>query len=120
MAYYLTTISHSTTGVKTRTPGFQPIGARITVAAKSGGETYAHKSIGITDGTNQICDSFFQDATRGKSDRYTDRLISQWEWNGAAFVEKVRVDFDSFTATEFKYNVVTADVNYQLLVEVWG
>lgn len=122
MNYYFTTVSHSTTGVKIRTPGFQPVRAKITVAAKSGGQTYAHKSVGTTDGTNSVCDAFYQDATRGKTDRYTDRLVSQWEWDTgtSAWVEKTKATFDSFTATEFKYNVVTADVNYQYFIEVWG
>lgn len=122
MAYFLTTISHSTTGVKTITCGFQPLGARITVSAQSGGQTFAHKSVGVTDGVNQICDHFYQDATRGKTDRFTDRLVSQWDWDAgtSAFVEKTRANFDSTTATQFKYNVITANLNYQYLVEVWG
>lgn len=122
MNYYFATISHGTTGVKTRAVGFQPLGARITVAAKSGGQTYAHQSVGVTDGTNTVCDSWYQDATRGKSERYTDRMASQWEWDSgtSTWVEKTRAGFDSFTATEFKYEVITADVNYQYFIEVWG
>lgn len=122
MSYFLTTASHSTTGVKTITCGFQPIGARITVSAKSGGQTYAHQSVGTTDGTNTVTDSWYQDATRGKTDRYTDRIVSQWEWDsgGSVWSEKTKATFDSFTATEFKYNVNTADVNYQYFIEVWS
>lgn len=120
MAYFAATVSYNVPGVKTLTVGFQPMGARITVGARNGSNTYAHKSVGITDGTNQFCDTFYQDATRGKTERFNDRLVSHIEWNGSAWVEKVRVNFDSFTPTQFKYNVVTPDVNYQFLIEVWG
>lgn len=122
MAYLAGTASHNTTGVKTLAVGFQPIRAKITVSAKSGGQTYAHQSVGVTDGVNQFCDAWYQDATRGNTDRFTDRLVNQWEWDsgGAAWVIKTRANFDSFTATQFKYNVITADINYQYFIEVWG
>lgn len=121
MSYFITTISHNTTGVKTITVGFQPLAAHITVGQKtSTAQTMAHLSKGITDGTNQICDTFFADGTRAKTERFSDRLVSHIEHNGTNYVEKVRADFDSFTATELKYNVVTPDVNYQFLIEVWG
>jgi len=122
MAYFLTTASYGVTGVKTVTCGFQPLAARITVGSKTGGQTYAHKSVGVTDGTNQVCDWWYQDATRGNTNRNSDRMVNQVEWDSgtSAWVTKTRSNFDSFTATEFKHNVVTADSNYQYLIEVWG
>lgn len=120
MAYFLGSTSHNTTGVKTITVGFQPIGVRITTGPNGGSESAAHQSVGVTDGTNSVCDSLFQDATRGKSDRFSDRLVSVWEWNGAAFTEVCKATFDSFTATQLKYNVTTANVNYQFKIEAWS
>jgi hypothetical protein len=123
MQFYTTAVSHGTTGVKTRTVGFQPKGARILIGTVSGGETdLIHESDGVTDGINQICDSFLHDNT-GLSfqDRFTDRLASHYEFDGSGNPDEVvKVIFDSFTSTEFKYNVITANGNYQLRVEVWG
>lgn len=120
MAYSLTTGSHGSTGVKTVTVGFQPYRAKITVSAVVGGDTNAQESVGTTDGTLEICNAWYQDATRGKQNRFTNRMVNVYDWNGAAFVDKVVATFDSFTATEFKYNVTTADSNYQFMIEVWG
>lgn len=121
MAYFQETVSHNSTGVKTRTIGFQPVSARITLGQKtSTAQTMAHKSVGVTDGTNQVCDTFFADGTRAKTERFSDRLVSHIEHDGTNYVEKVRANFDSFTPTELKYNVITADVGYQFLIEVWG
>lgn len=121
MSYFIETISHPSTGLKTRTIGFQPTGVRITVSQKtSTAQTMAHKSVGISDGTNQICDTFYADGNYAKTERFNDRLVSHIEHNGVSFVEKVRANLDSFTATELKYNVITADVNYQFLIEAWN
>lgn len=121
MAYYQATISHGTTGVKTRTPGFQPLAAKITVVPFSAA-TELQKSVGTTNGTIQITDTDYVDPNRSKQERFSDRMAHIYKWNSgsSSYDTKFRADFDSFTATEFKYNVVTADSNYQLLVEVWG
>lgn len=120
MNYFVETVSHNTTGVKTRTCGFQPLGARITTCAPGGSDTNAQQSVGVTDGTLQICDTFYQDASRGKQARISGELVHCYGWNGSAFTDEVVATFDSFTSTEFKYNVTTANVSYQFLVEVWG
>lgn len=121
--YYQTTVSHGTTGVKTRTVGFQPLGAMI-IAVPAPGTTMTEKqfSQGYTNGTVHTCDSEYVDASRTRQQRYTDRLTSIYKWNSgtATYDHKLHVEFDSFTATEFKYNVVIGDSAYQLLVVVWG
>lgn len=119
MNYLLGTISHSTTGIKTITCGFQPLGARITAGPINGGSTVTRQSLGVTDGTTQVCDAFYQSDLRGKQNRLTE-MVHVYDWNGTAFIDKVVATFSSFTATEFKYNVTTADVNYQFQIEVWG
>lgn len=121
MAYFLTTVSHSTTGVKTINVGFQPISARITAGNKTGvADNCARKTTGVTDGTNQICDVEYLDTTSGYTDRFSDRLVSVRERVAGTITEVVRANFDSFTATELKYNVTTANVNFQFLIEVDG
>lgn len=124
MSYAQGTISHSTTGVKTITVGFQPVAAEILVGSDPGSTQVGFRqSFGITDGTNSVCDSAFIDtAAHSKQDRYSDRLVSLWKWDTGtlAFVELTKATFDSFTATQFKYNVVTPDVNHQYRYRVWG
>lgn len=121
MAYFLETVSHNTTGVKTRTVGFQALGYRITVGPKNGGTAFVSTSTGLCDGTNQVCDSAYSDPSRADAPaRYNDRVVFIREWNGSAYVTKVQAAHDSITATEIKYNVTTADVNYQFLIEAWG
>ena len=121
MQYFLETISHSTTGVKTRTPGFPVVGYKITIGSKNGGPNYVVRSEGSCDGTLQVCHTSYVDASRALMDApYNDRVAFVKEWNGAAYVTKVHATHDSLTATEIKYNVVTADANYQFKIEAWG
>lgn len=122
MSYYMGTVSHSTTGVKTRTIGFQATAYRLTVKAKSGGSTFVASSEGLCDGTNSVCDSSFSNQDRAKADRYTDRVVFIREWNSgtSSYDTKTQASHDSITATEVKYNVTTADVDYQYLFEAWN
>lgn len=125
MNYKQGTITHSTTGVKTITCGFQPLAAEIICGGDPAGTQTSinHLSIGTTDGTNQVCDSWALDtANHAKQDRYSDRLVSVWKWDvgTSAFVEEVKATFDSFTATEFKYNVTTGNANRQFRYRIWG
>lgn len=126
--YFLETISHNSTGVKTRavtdnstgTP-FTPTHYKITVGPKNGGTTFDSHSVGICDGTNQLCDSSYVDPTKvDVPARFTDRVAYIREWSGAIFTDKVKAAHDSIIANGIKYNVLTADVNYQLLIEAWN
>lgn len=121
MNYFVGTISHGTTGVKTITCGFQPIGARITVGQKTlTTQNFSHKSVGVTDGATQICDTFYQDTTAGSTQRSNAKLVSVLENSAGTITEVAAAAFDSFTATALKYNVTTANSAYQYLVEIWG
>lgn len=115
LSYIRDTISHSTTGVKTMTTGFQPKEAELIVAPGPGTTAASiHFSLGRSDGTNQGCDSMTTDSGHLFQRRYNDRMVSISEWNGTAYVEVFQITFGSFTATTFTYNVVTADANYQV------
>lgn len=115
LSFLRDTITHSTTGVKTMTVGFQPVEAQLVVAPAPGTTfTNARRSLGITDGTNQVCDSDTEETTRIFQRRYSDRMISISEWNGTAWAETFKITFDSFTATEFKYNVNVGNANFQV------
>lgn len=121
MSYTLSSITHATTGVKTMTPGYQPVRAKLTVRPAPGAAvTIRQASDGVTNGTNQICDSDTIETTRIYQRRFTDRMASIWEYTGGAWTEVFKITFDSFTATEFKYNVVTANSAYQVMRETWG
>lgn len=119
MSYFLTTASHSTTGVKTLTPGFQPTRARITVT-KGPSSSIAHQSVGKWDGTNQITDTISTDGTTAYADRFNDRMVSLYNFSAGSPNLLTRANHDSVTATEYKYNVITANVNCQYLIECWN
>lgn len=121
MSYTLSSITHATTGVKTMTVGYQPVRAVLTVRPSPAGSSPIRKaSNGVTDGTNQICDSDTVETTRIYQRRFTDRMASIWEYTGGAWTEVFKITFDSFTATEFKYNVVIANSAFQVMRETWG
>lgn len=121
MAYFQTTVSHSSTGVKTISPGFTPLAAEFVVSQKNPTtENFSHLSLGCTDGTTQIYNSIFQDTTGGSSVQGTDHLVRHRVRSGGTIIDKLVWDLDSFTATDVKYNVVTADVGYPVTVKIWG
>lgn len=123
-SFLAATTSFGTTGVKTIDVGFQPIGMRITVCQKfNTSQTFSHWSYGVVGSYEaellQFCHSTFQDTTGGQSKTYSDRIVSHWERVAGTLTEKVAATFDSFTTTELKINVTTADANYQFLIEAW-
>lgn len=121
MAYFLETVTHSSAGLKTRTVGFQPTALRITIGKKVGVTMNAiQQSVGVTDGVNQMCDSLYGDTSGLSTKRDLAKIASQWEKVGGVWTEVISASFDSFTATEVKYNVTTGNVNYQFQLEVWG
>lgn len=121
MNYARSAITHATTGVKTFTCGFQPVEAELRVRFAPGASTTNIRfSFGVTDGTNQNADSFTTDGVDSYQQIFTDRMASIWTKSGGVWNEVFRIEFDSFTATEFKYNVVTASATYQVLRIVRG
>lgn len=121
MNYKHTRVTYGTTGIKTITCGFQPLGYRVTVTPASGASsTYMRQSVGVCDTTNQTCDQITQSHDRGRQERFTNRVADIRDWNGASWVQKVQTDHDSVTATELKLNAVVADSAYQHSIEIWG
>lgn len=116
MAYYCATVSYSSAGIKTITCGFQPVGMRITINYNSG----TVHSKGTSDGTRQLCDWFFNDVTDYDGGNHTDRMVSARDMVGGVITEIARANFDSFTATAGKINVVTANVGPTFTVELWS
>jgi len=121
MSYKLSKITPSTTGVKTWTTGFAAAAFRLKVIPSPGAASpIVFESDGSTDGTSHYCDTKTVETTRIYQERFTDRIASIFEWNGTAWVETLKVQFDSFTATEVKYNIITANSGYQLCREAWS
>jgi len=120
--YYNTTGSFGSTGIKTTTCGFQPIGIRVTISSK-GGETYTHFSQGQADNSGYTtCHAFIQDTTGGKTVKFAGnngQIASVWERVSGTLTEVFAATFDSFTATAGKINVTTANSNYQCNIELW-
>lgn len=117
MNYLRSTITHSTTGVKTWTVGFQAKEVELVVTPAPGSTISDPRwSVGVTDGTNQVCDHVAVYPSNRRQERYTDRMASVWEYNGGTgtWTEVFKATFDSITSTEVKYNVVTASANYQV------
>lgn len=120
MAYFVATTAYSTAGVKTIPVGFQPVGMRITVAQRyNTNDNFAHQSVGISNGTKTYCTSIFQDTSGGVTVS-SAKLISHYERMGGTIMEVLAANFDSFTASQVKFNITTPNVSYNLLIEVWG
>lgn len=119
MAYALDSSTPVSTGIKTWTIGFQASRIRFVASPGTSSTSVVRESEGLCDGTTQICDSKTIDSQRFQQ-RYNDRLCSISEWNGVSWVEIFRVNFDSITATEVKYNVVTNTNPKQIRREAWS
>lgn len=127
MNYFVTAVSHGTTGTKTIPCGFQPKGIRITASQRStNSDNLVRQSIGMSDGTNQVCSSQYYDGTASGAgpQRYIDRIVSVRNRVSGTVQEVSAAHVDqsvaAWTATEAKYIVDTADSAYQYQVEVWG
>lgn len=118
MNYFTGTISYSSTGTKTLSIGFQPTLLRITVSSSFGGaDSYVHYCTGWTDGTSSFYHSLFADGSGRQSINGSGKLVSHYERSGSTLTEVLAVTFNSFTATQAKINVTTANPNYQLFIE---
>lgn len=123
MSYFLTTTAHGTTGTKTITVGFQPVGFRITVCGLwDGSDDIAHRSIGFTNGTQQYCTATCEGMA---TTTLNNRIVSHWEPNGSGFSEVLAISLPTspdqvLNATTIKYKVLTATADYNLLIEAWN
>lgn len=117
------TVTYGSTGIKTITCGWQPLGAEFFVEPGPGSTyTTIERSVGVTDGTNQSCTQEYTDPSRSRMERFTDRLADIRKWNSGTSVydQKFMTALDSFTATEVKHNVTVFDTTYQLRYKIWG
>lgn len=120
MSYFLTTASYGSTGVKTIACGFQPNRLKITVSSSGASQAVNHTSEGVTDGTNAVCVSTFTDGTGSSSWFTTGKMVSHFTRVSGTLTEHVAATFDSFTATQAKFNVTAFDANYTFRIEIWG
>ena len=122
MAYFVTTLAYASSGIKSTIPvGFQPTGIRITTSQKyPTAQTFAHRSVGVSDGVDQYYDSTFQDTTGGKTVNGNDKIVSHFERVSGTITEVLSVKVNSFQPTGPKLEVITPNVNYNLLLEAWG
>ena len=121
MSYFIGTLAYPSTGVKsTINVGFQPTGIRITSSQKyPSAQTFSHRSVGVSDGVSQFYDSTFQDTTGGKTINGDNKIVSHWERVSGTITEVLSVKVNSFQPTGPKLEVLTANVNYNLLLEAW-
>jgi len=130
MNYFNGTIAYATTGVQSPiTLGFQPTNIKITVSQKwNGPQSYIHYStgygglvnVGGTPTMRQHVDSLFQDATGSQTLSSDSKVVSFYDRVSGTLTEILSVSIDSFTTTALKLNVLTANSNYNLNIEVWG
>lgn len=122
MSYFRGTTTFDSTGLRTVNVGFQPVGYKITCGQMFGinDTQYAHVFQGGSDGTRQHCIGFLQDSTGRQTFTESGKVISQRERSGGAITEVLRANHDSMQATGPRVNVITANVNYQVVVEAWN
>lgn len=121
MPYFCGTIAHGSTGTKTISVGFQPVALKITVAQRyQANQGFTHMSMGSSNGVKQHCDSIFQDTSGGLTLSSDMKLISHYERVGETITEVLAGTVHSFTTGQVKYNITTANANYNLFIEIWG
>lgn len=121
MAYKCSTTTFGSTGVKTLTLGFQPIGFRVTIGSGFGASSnYIQYSVGWGDGTNQFNHTIYDDNTTQYQDTSSSKVISLFDDLGAGPVEVLQATFNSFTATQLKLTCNTANAAYQVFYEAWS
>lgn len=122
MNYFNGTLAYSSTGVKAAVVvGFQPVAVTVRVGQKAGvTQLFGHLSVGSGNPTLQRVDSCFQDTTGGKTTSTNAKIVSVLERSGASVVEVLAMKIDSFTATGVAFEVLTANLGYDVYIEVYG
>lgn len=122
MSYKRTTISFGSTGVKSISWPFGtlPIGCRITLGGRfSSTDSCNHLSIGNSNGSTQSFHSTYSDNQGHQTISGINKLVSHYERIGGVITEVVSATINSFSTTDIKINVTTANPNYQFHVEIW-
>jgi len=129
MSYFNCTAAYGSTGVKTITVGFQPTNISVTVSQRwDGPQTYEHFSIGKggivnvagTPTMRQHVDSLFSDGTGKQTYSSDSKVVSFYDRVSGTLTEVFSVSIDSFTSTQLKLNVATANPDYNMFIEVFG
>lgn len=122
MSYYRALTTFDVAGLRQINAGFQPTGYRITCGQKFGinDTQYAHVFEGGSDGTRQHCVGFIQDASGRQTFTESGKVITQKERSGGVVTEVLRANHDSMQPTGPKVNIITPNVNYQVVVEAWN
>ena len=132
MPYFVTALTHSTSGAKSVTCGFQPKGLRITASQRStNNDNLVRESVGMSDGTNQVCTSQFYDGGTGGSGtngvgplKFIDRVVSVRDRSGGIVSEVAAAHVDTsvapWTSTAVGYVVDIGNSSYQYQLDVWG
>ncbi len=107
-------VTFTGTGIKTISVGFQPTWARFVVVSKTSSQSFAHTSLGESDGSFQWVASTFHDSTGGLSANSNSKVVSHYERVGGTITEVLAASFDSFTATAVKVNVTIGNGAYQV------
>lgn len=114
-----TITSFGATGADTISVASLPTMVEFFVGQKlSTAQAYSHWSQGVSDGTNQMCTSFAQNTTTGKTENSTTRVIKHYELSGSTFTTALEFSVTGFTATDINVNVNTANANYQVGVKI--
>lgn len=122
MSYFNGTLAYTSTGVKSPVVvGFQPTSVTVRVGQKvATTQLFSHLSIGSGTPTIQYADSFFQDTTGGKTVTASGKVVSVYERVAGTITEVLSMKIDSFTATGVAFEVLTANLNYNVYIEVYG
>lgn len=121
MAYKTGAQTITTTGLKTLTTTFTPIGYRIWVGASVGGpDGFMRYSRGQSDGTNQSVSWGFADSTIQDCNNDTTKVIVHKVNSGGSLVDDMVAAHNSFTATGPKINVTTLNATFQIYYEAWS
>jgi hypothetical protein len=124
MSIYTTTTTFDTVGVKTITPNFQSSGITISVAPAVG-ESFqgVQHCFGWTDGIRKMCDFQFANLQNNNaiSGKTTSKLVQLWgeDVNGHLAIV-LEATLNSITATQVKFDVTTASIDYQVSIKCDG
>lgn len=122
MNYYNGTLAYTSTGVKSAVVvGFQPVSVTVRVGQKAGTtQLFSHLSVGSGNPTLQRVDAIFMDTTGGKTTSTNAKIVSVFERVAGTITEVLSMKIDSFTATGVAFEVLTANLNYDVYIEVYG
>lgn len=102
--------------------GFDPKYIIFRAGKKSGTDNANHLSVGASDGLNQYAISNFSDGTSSKTDRVTNRVVKVYERVAGTLTSVLEVQFTSMNVGtgDFTVNVVTANSNYTIDMDIFG